>query len=67
MKPISPDFAAFNQPTIDGWNPKAGVWTGQYNWAAMKNVSTLAESNTAMVGQIGGAIVSDWKESWRYL
>jgi hypothetical protein len=53
MKPISPSVAAFNQPTINGWNPKAGVWTGQYNWAAMKNVSTLTESNTAMVGQIG--------------
>jgi hypothetical protein len=53
MKPISPTIAAFNQPTIDGWNPKAGVWTGQYNWAAMKNVSTLSESNTAMAGQIG--------------
>jgi hypothetical protein len=53
MKSISPSIAVFNQPTINGWNPKIGVWTGQYNWAAMKNVGTLFESNTAMVGQIG--------------
>jgi hypothetical protein len=53
MIPITPTVTAFNQPTIDSWNPKAGLWTGQYNWTAMKNISTLTEGNTALVGQIG--------------
>lgn len=53
MNPITPTVAAFNQPTIGSWNPKAGLWTGQYNWTSMKNVSTLTEGNTALVGQIG--------------
>jgi hypothetical protein len=53
MQPITPTIAPFNQPTINSWDPKVGVWTGQYNWTAMKNVSTLTVSNTSMVGQIG--------------
>jgi hypothetical protein len=56
MNSITPTVAPFNQPTISGWNPNAGVWTGQYNWAAMKNVSTLSATDTAMVGQIGTLI-----------
>jgi hypothetical protein len=53
MNPLTPAISFFNQPTIDGWNPKVGLWTGQYNWAAMRNVSVLTEGNTALVGQIG--------------